>query len=76
MSQSSPGTSIQTKITVALLLVFVLVLVVSMVFSVRNERAMVEEVILQHTQDTADSYFDAVNIMMTRSTIIGCFIKY
>ena len=69
MSQSSPGTSIQTKITVALLLVFVLVLVVSMVFSVRNERAMVEEVILQHTQDTADSYFDAVNIMMITGTL-------
>ena len=69
MSQSSPGTSIQTKITVALLLVFVLVLVVSMVFNVRNERAMVEEVILQHTQDTADSYFDAVNIMMITGTL-------
>ncbi len=69
MSQSSPGTSIQTKITVALLLVFVLVLVVSMIFSVRNERAMVEEVILQHTQDTADSYFDAVNIMMITGTL-------
>ncbi len=69
MSQTSPGTSIQTKITVALLLVFVLVLAVSMVFSVRNERAMVEEVILQHTQDTADSYFDAVNIMMITGTL-------
>ncbi|OPX56159.1 methyl-accepting chemotaxis protein [Oceanospirillum multiglobuliferum] len=69
MSQSSPGTSVQTKITIALLLVFVLVLVVSMVFSVRNERAMVEQVILQHTQDTADSYFDAVNIMMITGTL-------
>lgn len=69
MSQSSPGTSVQTKITMALLLVFVLVLVVSMVFSVRNERAMVEQVILQHTQDTADSYFDAVNIMMITGTL-------
>ncbi|MBB1485241.1 methyl-accepting chemotaxis protein [Oceanospirillum sediminis] len=69
MSQSSPGISIQTKITVALLLVFAIVFVVSMVFSVRNERAMVEEVILQHTQDTADSYFDAVNIMMITGTL-------
>jgi len=69
MSQTSPGTSIQTKITVALLLVFVLVLAVSMVFSVRNEREMVEEVIWQHTQDTADSYFDAVNIMMITGTL-------
>lgn len=69
MSQTSPGTSIQTKITVALLLVFVVILAVSMVFSVRNERAMVEEVILQHTQDTADSYFDAVNIMMITGTL-------
>lgn len=69
MRQSSPGISIQTKITVALLLVFIMVLVVSMVFSVRNERAMVEEVILQHTQDTADSYFDAVNIMMITGTL-------
>ncbi|WP_028304008.1 methyl-accepting chemotaxis protein [Oceanospirillum maris] len=69
MNQSTSGASIQAKITVALLLVFVLIFVVSMVFSVRNERAMVEEVILQHTQDTADSYFDAVNIMMITGTL-------
>ena len=69
MQQSTVGTSIQTKITVALLLVFVLVFSVSLVFSVRNEQAMVEEVILQHTQDTADSYFDAVNIMMLTGTL-------
>lgn len=69
MSQTSSGTSIQTKITVALLLVFVLVFAVSLIFSVRNERAMVEEVILQHTQDTADSYFDALNIMMITGTL-------
>ena len=69
MNQPTSGASIQAKITVALLLVFVLIFVVSMVFSVRNERAMVEEVILQHTQDTADSYFDAVNIMMITGTL-------
>ena len=69
MSRTSPGISIQTKITVALLLVLILVFAVSLIFSVKNERAMVEEVILQHTQDTADSYFDALNIMMITGTL-------
>lgn len=40
-----------------------------MLFTVRSERAMVEETMLQNVKDTTDSYLDTLNIMMLTGTL-------
>ena len=61
--------SIQTKVNLVLLAVLLTVMVVSMLFTIRSERAMVEQAILQSVQDSADSYLDTINIMMLTGTL-------
>lgn len=61
--------SIRTKINVVLLIVLLAVMVVSMLFTVRSERAMVEETVLQNVREMADSYLDTLNIMMLTGTL-------
>lgn len=61
--------SIQTKINLALLLVFFVVMAASLIFSVINERKLVLAVVEQQTQDAADSYFDSINTMMITGTM-------
>ena len=61
--------SVQTKINIALLSVFFVVMAASLVFSVSNEKKLVLEVVEQQTKDTADSYFDSINTMMLTGTM-------
>ncbi|SFX73501.1 methyl-accepting chemotaxis protein [Marinospirillum alkaliphilum] len=63
------NSSIQTKVNAVLLAVLLVVMVVSMLFTIRSERAMVEEAMLQNVQDMADSYLDTLNIMMLTGTL-------
>ena len=61
--------SVQRKVNLALLLIFVLVMVVIAGFSFWSERALVRTMVERQTVDVADSYFDAINIMMLTDTM-------
>lgn len=61
--------SVQTKINLALLIVFFTTMVASLAFSVVSERRLVLEVVEQQTKDAADSYFDSINTMMLTGTM-------
>ena len=61
--------SVQTKINLALLAVFFVIMTVSLVFSVMSERKLVQSVVEQQTIDAADSYFDSINTMMLTGTM-------
>lgn len=69
MNKWFANTSIQTKVNAALLVVLLLVMVASMLFTIRSERAMVEETMQQNVQDMADTYLDTLNIMMLTGTL-------
>lgn len=58
------GTSIQTKVNITLAVVFLIVLVSSLTAIYRSESALVLDVVKKTTHDTADSYFDSINILM------------
>lgn len=58
------GTSIQTKVNLSLLIVFLVILVSSLTAIYRSESSLVLEVVEKTTVDTADSYFDSINILM------------
>lgn len=68
-SPSSRQMSVQTKINIALLAVFFVVMATSLVFTVMSERKLVLEVVEQQTKDAADSYFDSINTMMLTGTM-------
>ncbi len=61
--------SVQSKINLALLLVFALVLAASLFYSSRSEKQLILQVVEQQTKDTADSYFDSINTMMLTGTM-------
>ena len=69
MNKWFANTSIQTKVNAALLVVLLLVMVASMLFTIRSERAMVEETMQQNVEDMADTYLDTLNIMMLTGTL-------
>ena len=60
---------VQTKINIALLSVFFVVMSASLIFSANNEKALILEVVEQQTKDAADSYFDSINTMMLTGTM-------
>ena len=63
------NTSIQTKVNAVLLAVLLVVMVASMLFTIRSERIMVEDAMLQNVKDATDSYLDTINIMMLTGTL-------
>lgn len=69
MNKWFADTSIQTKVNAVLLAVLLVVMVASMLFTIRSERAMVEEAMLQNVKDSTDSYLDTINIMMLTGTL-------
>lgn len=69
MNKWFANTSIQTKVNTVLLAVLLVIMVVSMLFTIRSERAMVEEAMLQNIKDATDSYLDTLNIMMLTGTL-------
>ena len=69
MNKWFADTSIQTKVNAVLLTVLLVVMVASMLFTRRSERAMVEDAMLQNVKDATDSYLDTLNIMMLTGTL-------
>ena len=69
MNKWFADTSIQTKVNAVLLAVLLVVMIASMLFTIRSERAMVEEAMLQNVKDATDSYLDTLNIMMLTGTL-------
>ncbi len=69
MNKWFADTSIQTKVNAVLLAVLLVVMVASMLFTIRSERAMVEDAMLQNVKDATDSYLDTLNIMMLTGTL-------
>jgi len=67
--QTTQGLSVRAKVSVALAVSFILVLVASLGFTARSERQLIEQVISQQTLDTADSFFDSFNILMITGTM-------
>lgn len=58
------GLSIQTKVNISLAVVFLIILVSSLTAIYRSETQLVSEVVQRTTVETADSYFDSINILM------------
>ncbi|MBR9828446.1 MAG: HAMP domain-containing protein [Oceanospirillales bacterium] len=58
------GLSIQHKVNLSLVAVFLIILVSSLTTIYRSETSLVDEVVTRSTLDTADSYFDSINILM------------
>ncbi|MCQ4322653.1 methyl-accepting chemotaxis protein [Stutzerimonas stutzeri] len=71
MNSTSPARqmSVQSKINLALLVVFALVLAASLFYSAGSEKQLILHVVEQQTKDTADSYFDSINTMMLTGTM-------
>ena len=61
--------SVQTKINVALLFIFALVLVAALSYSTSHEKRLILDVIKQQTKDASNTYFDGVNTMMLTGTM-------
>lgn len=58
------GISIQTKVNLSLAVVFLIILISTLTAIHRSESALVLDVVKKTTHDTADSYFDSINILM------------
>lgn len=58
------GMSIQTKVNLSLIAVFVIVLISSLTAIFKSETGLSNEVARKTTLATADSYFDSINILM------------
>jgi len=61
--------SVQTKVNLALVLVFALVFSASLFHAASTEKRLVLQVVEQQTKDAADSYFDSINTMMLTGTM-------
>jgi methyl-accepting chemotaxis protein len=61
--------SINTKINIAVIGVFVAVLLIALYHTAKNERELILTVVEQQTKDAADSYFDSINTMMLTGTM-------
>ena len=71
MKRLFPNThlSINAKINIAVIGVFVTVLLMALYHTAKNERELILTVVEQQTKDTADSYFDSINTMMLTGTM-------
>lgn len=58
------GMSIQTKVNLSLIAVFLIVLISSLTAIFKSETALTNDVARKTTLATADSYFDSINILM------------
>ncbi|WP_417227069.1 methyl-accepting chemotaxis protein [Amphritea sp.] len=56
--------AIQTKVNLSLAFVFLIVLITSVSVIYQSETNLSSDIALQNTQNTADAYFDSINIMM------------
>lgn len=61
--------SVQAKVILTVVLVFILVMVAVLVHNARSERELVLAIVEQQTKDAADSFFDSINTMMLTGTM-------
>lgn len=61
--------SIQAKINLSLVAIFILVMAAVISFTAWSERKLVLDVVEAQTKDAADSYFDGINTMMLTGTM-------
>jgi methyl-accepting chemotaxis protein len=61
--------SIQNKIVLAMVVISILILVTILGFSQRLQTQLVDKVVSAQVRDSADSYFDSINILMLTGTI-------
>jgi methyl-accepting chemotaxis protein len=61
--------SVQAKVILTVVLVFILVMVAVLIHNARSERELVLTIVEQQTKDAADSYFDSINTMMLTGTM-------
>ena len=64
-----PNLSIQAKINLLVIAIFVVILVLALWRMASSETALVRDVVEQQTRDAADSYFDSINTMMLTGTM-------
>ena len=58
------GLSIQNKVNLSLIAVFLIILISSLTTIYRSETSLVDNVVARSTLDSADSYFDSINMLM------------
>lgn len=58
------GLSIQNKVNLSLIAVFLIILISSLTTIYRSETLLVDNVVTRSTLDSADSYFDSINMLM------------
>ena len=56
--------SIQSKVNLSLVAVFLIIFVSSLTTIHRSETSLADEIVTRSTLDTADSYFDSINMLM------------
>jgi methyl-accepting chemotaxis protein len=61
--------SIQAKINLGLVAVFLILMAAIISFTAWSERGLILEVVEQQTKDAADGYFDSINTMMLTGTM-------
>ncbi len=65
----SKNLSVQAKVILTVVLVFILVMLAVLVHNAISERALILNIVEQQTKDAADSYFDSINTMMLTGTM-------
>lgn len=66
---TNPTQSVQAKIVIAIVLIFLSVLATSTLLTAHNERALVLDIGRDKARDIAQSYFDGLNTMMLTGTM-------
>lgn len=61
--------SVQAKVILTVVLVFILVMIAVLLHNAKSERELVLSIVEQQTKDAADSYFDSINTMMLTGTM-------
>jgi methyl-accepting chemotaxis protein len=61
--------SVQAKVILTVVLVFILVMIAVLAHNAKSERELVLAIVEQQTKDAADSFFDSINTMMLTGTM-------
>lgn len=69
MAFLSKHMSVQAKVILTVVLVFILVMVAVLAHTAKSERELVLSIVEQQTKDAADSFFDSINTMMLTGTM-------
>lgn len=68
-SSAVNGLSIQAKVNLSLVAVFLLVMVTVIGYTANSEKTLILELVEEQTKSAADAYFDGINTMMLTGTM-------